>query len=65
MGIIGCPFAQLKEKEMRKDEQFRNIQNLQRKEGRNIEKKYLQKDEGIVNHLFGRKSTTSSFAIFS
>jgi hypothetical protein len=65
MGIIGCPFAQLKEKEMRKDEQFRNIQNLQRKEGRNIEKKYLQKDEGIVNHLFGRKSAKSSLAIFS
>jgi len=42
MGIIGCPFAQLKEKEMRKDEQLRNIQNLQRKEGilkRNIYKK--------------------------
>ena len=37
-----CPFKQLKEKEMRKDEQFKNIQNLQRKEGilkRNIYKK--------------------------
>ena len=64
MGLIGCPFAQLKEKEMRKDEQLGNIQNLQRKEGilkRNIYKKMRE----IVNHLFGRKSTTSSFAIFS